>query len=78
MLNGDMAQPHKGHRDAMVTRPHYLVGQEIRRRAAEQGVPYGDLISAILSEYIGLNHLAPVPLGKHTQTQQQELDLPAA
>lgn len=62
----------------MLTRPHHEVGQEIRRMAEEMRVPYGDLISAILSEYIGLNHLAPVPLGKHTQTQQQELDLPAA
>lgn len=72
-----MPQPHKGDRDQMITRPPMEVGQIIRARAKNNGMPYGDLIAAILSEYVGLSHLAPMPDIDHTALYtQQELELP--
>ena len=68
-----MAQPHKGERDAMLTRPPLQAGMILRANAKELGIPYGDYLSAILCEYIGLTHLQPMPQRKDGQ---QELDLP--
>lgn len=65
-----MAQPHKGNRDQFMVRPPIEVGKIIRDRALAAGVPYGDYISAILCEYVGLNHLGRVPLS------QEELPVP--
>jgi hypothetical protein len=62
--------PHKGDRDQMVTRPPRQVGSIIRAKALEAGVPYGDYISAILCEYVGLNNPLQV-----TQIQE-ELPMP--
>jgi hypothetical protein len=42
------------------------VGQILRGRAARAGIPYGDLLAAILSEYVGLSHLCPMPDIDHT------------
>lgn len=64
---------HKGDRDQITTRPPREVGEIIRAQAKEARVPVGDLISAILSEYVQLSHLMPMP---STITEQQELDLP--
>lgn len=69
-----MPQIHKGDRDQITTRPPKEVGRIIRARALNSGVPVGDLISAILSEYVGLSYLMPMP-AQQTNTQQ-ELDLP--
>jgi hypothetical protein len=51
-------------------RPPLEVGAIMRARAAEANVPYGDYISAILCEYVGLNHLLPLP------SPMEELPLP--
>jgi hypothetical protein len=74
-----MAPPFKGHRDPMMTRPPVEVGQIIRARAKRAGIPYGDLIAAILSEYVGLSHLCPMPNIDHTDPlalPMEELQLP--
>jgi hypothetical protein len=57
----------------MLTRPPAEVGAILRAKAKELDVPYGDYLSAILCEYVGLNHLMPMPLPKHPQ---QEFELP--
>lgn len=57
----------------MLTRPPAEVGAILRANAKELNVPYGDYLSAILCEYVGLTHLMPMPLPKHPQL---ELDLP--
>jgi hypothetical protein len=72
-----MAPKHKGHRDPMMTRPPVEVGAIIRKNAKEAGIPYGDYIAAILSEYVGLSYQCPMPESAQTH-KQQELDLPAA
>ena len=58
----------------MLTRVPIEVGQIVRARAIRAGVPYGDLISAILSEYVGLSHLMPMPDIDATSLQE-EFDL---
>lgn len=45
----------------MTVRPPREVGAIIRARALRAGVDYGTYASAILSEYVGLSHLAPIP-----------------
>ena len=72
-MNVPMAPKFKGNRDAMMTRPPVEVGRIIRARAIRADVPYGDIIAAILSEYVGLSHLCPMPDGGD---DQQELELP--
>lgn len=49
------------------------VGQILRARAIRAGVPYGDIIAAILSEYVGLSYLCPMPA--EGDDKQPELDL---
>jgi hypothetical protein len=51
----------KGDRDAMMTRPPRAVGNIIRERASTAGVPYGDYISAILCQHVGMGYLMPIP-----------------
>ena len=74
---GYMSRNSKGPRDQITTRVPPDVGRIIRARAIRAGVPVGDLTSAILSEYVGLSHLMPMPPIDHTNPQQ-ELDLPTA
>jgi hypothetical protein len=72
-----MPAQYKGERDQMTTRPPVEVGNIVRARAASAGIPYGDFVAAILSEYVGLSYLCPMPDIDHTQLfQQQELELP--
>jgi hypothetical protein len=52
-------RPSKGDRDAFVTRPARDVGNEIRRRAEEAGMPYGEYIAALLAYQVGRPDLAP-------------------
>lgn len=52
-------RPSKGDRDAFVTRPARDVGTEIRRRAEEAGMPYGEYIAALLAYQVGRPDLAP-------------------
>jgi hypothetical protein len=54
----------------MMIRPPLAVGAIMRERAEKAGVPYGDYISAILCEYVGLNDLLRVP------PPQEELPMP--
>jgi hypothetical protein len=70
-MNDGMSK-HKGDREVMTARPPREVANIIKARAIRMGVPYGDLISAILSEYVGLSYLMPMP----QEQPQQELDLP--
>lgn len=56
-----IGRPFKGPRDALMIRPHALVGQEIRRRAVEAGMPYTDYVSQLLAEHVGHPELAPKP-----------------
>ena len=56
-----MPRQHKGDRDQMTVRPPREVGAIIRARALRAGVDYGTYASAILSEYVGLSHLQPLP-----------------
>lgn len=72
-----MPQKHKGDRDQITARPPSEVGQILRARAIRAGVPTGVLVSAILSEYVGLSHLQPMPDIQHIINIQQELDLTA-
>ena len=76
MLDGWMPQKHKGNRDQITARPPMEVGQILRARAIRAGVPTDVLVSAILSEYVGLSHLAPMPDISHIINAQQELPLP--
>jgi hypothetical protein len=70
-----MPQKHKGDRDQITARPPIDVGRILRARAIRAGVPTDVLVSAILSEYVGLSHLAPMPNIDHINPQQ-EFDLP--
>ena len=73
-----MPQKHKGDRDQITARPPIEVGQILRARAMRAGVPRDVLISAILSEYVGLSHLAPMPDFDHININaQQELPMTA-
>jgi len=72
VLDGPMPRIHKGDRDQMTTRPPREVGELVRAKAKEAGVPVGDMIAAILSEYVQLSHLLPIP----STITQQELELP--
>lgn len=74
-MNVCMAPKFKGNRDAMMTRPPMEVGQILRARAIRAGVPYGDIIAAILSEYVGLSYLCPMP-DEGKGDDQQEFELP--
>ena len=64
----------KGDRDAFYTRPMRPVGERVRANAEALGMDFGEYISAVLAEHVGLPHLAPQPRG----TNQQELPLKTA
>jgi hypothetical protein len=66
---------YKGDRDAFYTRPPKAVGAIIRERAKELDLAYGDYISAILSEYVGLSHLMPMPQKPQAHDLLAELGL---
>lgn len=71
-----MAPPSKGKRVQVTLRPHEEVFLIIREKAAKAGVPYGDYMSAILSEYVGLSYLLPIPPDKEIHDLLTELGLP--
>lgn len=63
-----MPRAHKGDRDIMVTRPARAVGDEIRRRADEQGLTISDYVSRVLALEVGRPDLAPaIPARRRDQ-----------
>jgi len=67
-------RPSKGERDpGIMCRPPAPVAEIIRARAEALGMYYGEYVSAILSEYVGLSYLLPLP---HDIESQEELPMP--
>ncbi len=60
-LMSTVGRPSKGDRDTFMTRPAREVGQIIRQKAAEEGIPMGDYISRAVAVYVGRPDLAPPP-----------------
>ena len=56
-----VGRPSKGDRDTFMTRPAREVGQIVRQKAAEEGIPMGDYISRAVAVYVGRPDLAPPP-----------------
>lgn len=59
----------KGDRDAFLTRPMRPVGSRVRAEAQRLGMPYGEYISYVLANHLGMPDQAPaLPM---TSTQQE-------
>lgn len=56
-----MPRAHKGDRDMMVARMPRPVGDAVRQRARQQGVPLSDYIARVLAASVDMDHLAPPP-----------------
>jgi hypothetical protein len=74
MARNGIGRPHKGDRDAFLTKPARPLGIAIREHADSAGMSYGDYIAAILARELGMPEYAPVPPGP----RQEELPIPAA
>ncbi len=48
-----MAQPHKGDRAQIMTRPPRMVYEIVKQRAAELGFPMGQYVADLLAEHVG-------------------------
>ena len=70
----DFGRPSKGERDAFLTKPAVPVGELIRDNAEALGMSFGDYISAIVANHLGMPQYAPQPL----HLDQQELPLKTA
>jgi len=70
----NFGRPSKGDRDAFLTKPAIPVGEVVRSNAEALGMSYGDYISAIVANHLGLPQYAPqVPI-----SNQEELPLKTA
>lgn len=59
-----MAQPHKGDRGLLVSRPDRRVADEVRQRAADAGLSISEYVARTLAIEVGLPDLAPEPKAK--------------
>ena len=59
MTHNGIGRPHKGDRDAFMTKPARPVGDALRARAKELGMTYGDYIAGVLARDLGLPEFAP-------------------
>jgi hypothetical protein len=70
-----MPQRHKGERLLLSVRTPVEVGEQIRRQAAESGLPVSEYVTAILAREVGRPELAPRP---RPSTDSLELPINAA
>ncbi len=70
----NFGRPSKGERDAFLTKPALPVGELIRANSENLGMSYGDYISAIVANHLGLPEYAPHP----SMSEQEELPLKTA
>lgn len=62
-----MAQPHKGQRLLIASRPPQRVAEVIQARAAECDVSVSEYVAAVLAAHAGMPSSAPMPSPKEPQ-----------
>lgn len=48
-----MAQPHKGDRAQIMTRPSRIVYEIVKREASQRGIPMGQYVADVLAMHVG-------------------------
>lgn len=77
-LAGDMAQPHKGARIAVLTRIAPELGDAVRLGAHERGVSMSDFVASLLADALQLPDLAPLALSRAGRGPAATTDLKGA
>ena len=68
-----MAQPNKGDRDLLVSRPARAVGDAVRSRADQVGLSISEYVALVLAEHCGMPELAPTPNPKRSRDEELPL-----
>lgn len=62
-----MGRPSKGHRVPIMAKPLAPLAEVIKQKADEAGLSYGEFMTALAADALGMPEYAPLPATTHTQ-----------